>query len=477
MPGAERSRLGDHLVDWKERNCLCDAQCARYGDCCLDSTHFVAAEQRRGAASFTCVDLRQFGGIYMLTTCPPEWSDAGTRSRCEDDNPSLRDPVATMPVTSHRSGLTYRNVHCALCHGDLHPNSTDVWKPRIECPNLMQSLTPNLTIVEISRALSFEAEKNSWVIHLPSHEGTKTYNCNVDPVLPDTSEHIVRRCPTGIIRTCGLNWTNADVRNRCEAYTALVFYQNDGYRNAHCAICNNVPVQNLACVRASSRVSIYGKEFSPKAFAVLFDLSDDSGNIVGMERACSDRDQLYDPFFRRCRDVVCSQEGQDYIAGQCISISPAVDSTEDGSANIGELRNNSHFPAADNMSEYFLNCPKFLLEPDEYEILEDGTVNVPPYHHTYPRDQFYIRHDGHLEICTDEGVEYIDKFNPNMSYVTMSGLGVSIVFLVLHLTAFALLPELRNLSGKNLASLCFSLLSAYILFISGQFLEVSVKNK
>lgn len=472
-PGSERSRLGDHLVDWKDRNCLCDAQCARYGDCCLDSPHFVAAEQRRGAASFTCVDLRQFGGIYMLTSCPPEWSDAGTRSRCEDDNLSLRDPVATMPVTSHQSGLTYRNVHCALCHGDIYPNSTDVWKPRIECPSLMQSLIPNMTIVDISRALSFEAEKNSWVIHLPSHDGNKSYNCNVDPVLPDTSEYVVRRCPTGIIRTCGLNWTNADVRNRCEAYTALVFYQNDGYRNAHCAICNNVPVQNLACVRASSRVSVYGKEFSPKAFALLFDISADSGNIVGKERACSDRNQLYDPFFRRCRDVVCSQEGQNYIAGQCISILPAVESTDDYYANSGEHRNDSHLIAADNMSEYFLHCPKFLLQPDEYEILEDGTVNIPAYHRNYHRDQFQIRHDGQLEICTDEGVEYIDKFNANMNYVTMSGLGVSIIFLVLHLTAFALLPELRNLSGKNLASLCFSLLFAYILFIIGQFLEVS----
>lgn len=475
MPGAERSRLGDHLVDWKDRNCLCDSQCARYGDCCLDSAHFVAAEQRRGAASFTCVELRQFGGIYMLTSCPPEWSDTGTRSRCEDDNPSLRDPLATMPVTSHRSGLTYRNVHCALCHGDIYPNSTDVWKPRIECPSLMQSLTPNLTSVDISHALSFEPEQNSWVIRLPTEKGTKTYNCNVDPVLPDTSEHIVRRCPTAIIRTCALNWTNSDVRNRCEAYTALVFYQNDGYRNAHCAICNNVPIQNLACVRASSRVSVYGKEFSPKAFAVLFDLSGDSGNIVGKERPCSSRDQLYDPFFRRCRDVVCSQEGQDYIAGHCISVLPVVDSGEVYPANSGVYRNDSGALTDDSKSDYFLQCPKFLLEPEEYAVLDDGTVSVPTYHRTYPQSQFRIRHDDRLEICTDEGVEYVDKFNPNMSYVTMAGLGVSIIFLVLHLTAFILLPELRNLSGKNLASLCFSLLAAYTVFIVGQFLEVRIQ--
>jgi hypothetical protein len=251
-----------------------------------------------------------------------------------------------------------------------------------------------------------------------------------------------------------------------------VFYQNDGFRNAHCAICNNIPVQNLACVRASSRVSVYGKEFSPKAFAVLFDLSGDSGNIVGKERACSGKDQLYDPFFRRCRDVVCSQEWQNYISGHCISVLPTVESTEDYPAKNGEYRNNSDALSDDRKSDYFLNCPKFLLEPDEYEILDDGTVNVPAYHRSYTQDRFYLRDDGHLEICTDEGVEYVDKFNPSMSYVTMAGLGVSIIFLMLHLTAFALLPELRNLSGKNLASLCVSLLAAYTVFIVGQFIEV-----
>lgn len=54
--------------------------------------------------------------------------------------------------------------------------------------------------------------------------------------------------------------------------------------------------------------------------------------------------------------------------------------------------------------------------------------------------------------------------------MTLAGLGVSVVFLLLHLLAFALVPELRNLSGKNLASLCLSLLVAYVSFIAGQLL-------
>jgi hypothetical protein len=123
-------------------------------------------------------------------------------------------------------------------------------------------------------------------------------------------------------------------------------------------------------------------------------------------------------------------------------------------------------------SDYFSNCPKYLLEPDEYVVLDDGTVSVLACHRTYTQNQFRIRHDGRLEICT-ESIEYVDKFNPSMSYVTMAGLRVSFIFLALHLAAFTILPELRNFSGKNLASLCISLLAAYTAFILDQFLEVT----
>ena len=68
------TRVGDDL-DLRDRNCFCDSLCSTYGDCCPDSEYFDVVEQRRGAASFSCIDLRQFRGIYMKTTCPPDWED------------------------------------------------------------------------------------------------------------------------------------------------------------------------------------------------------------------------------------------------------------------------------------------------------------------------------------------------------------------------------------------------------------------
>lgn len=60
------------------------------------------------------------------------------------------------------------------------------------------------------------------------------------------------------------------------------------------------------------------------------------------------------------------------------------------------------------------------------------------------------------------------KFSQSMGYISAVGLGVSIACLLLHLAVFFLLPEMRNLSGKNLACLSISLLVAYLSFIAGQ---------
>lgn len=55
--------------------------------------------------------------------------------------------------------------------------------------------------------------------------------------------------------------------------------------------------------------------------------------------------------------------------------------------------------------------------------------------------------------------------------LTYAGLGVSVVFLVAHLAVFAALPDMKNLSGKNLASFCVSLLCSYAAFVTGNWLR------
>ncbi|KAG8277915.1 uncharacterized protein LOC124367750 [Homalodisca vitripennis] len=450
----KNSRFGDDL-DWRDRNCFCDELCRRYGDCCLDSPFYNIAEQRRGIASFTCVDLRQFGGIYMMTTCPPAWGNPRVRAMCETGSNNKRDPISGLPATSHNTSITYRNSYCALCHGDTQ---LELWTPRIECPTL--NIQHNLTRENFTNMLVYNHTRNqpSWGINFKD----RFHPCTIDPVIPDTSSHIVRRCQADAIKTCAVNWTNNDVRNRCEAYTSMVYHGNYAYRNPHCAMCNNEPLQYLGCSKVALR-TFFNKDFSPVAFAVLFDMS--GGKTVGKVQPCT-KTQLYDPFFRKCRDIISDISVFEEL------VIPLEEQQEMMEQALFHNRTNHtsysteyHHVTESNEEQ---QCAKFILNPEDYE-LNNGTVFVPVYDKTFKHGEYTIRDEGTLELCVEAlGIQLADKFGEYMGYITFAGLGVSIIFLILHLTAFLLVPELRNLSGKNLASLCISLLVAYTAFMAGQ---------
>ncbi len=75
----------------------------------------------------------------------------------------------------------------------------------------------------------------------------------------------------------------------------------------------------------------------------------------------------------------------------------------------------------------------------------------------------------YAEICVMEGaVEATKKFPPAMAYVSLVCTALSIICLLLHLLATALVPELRNLPGKTMASLSLALVVAYVAFLTGQ---------
>ncbi|XP_075220746.1 uncharacterized protein LOC142324040 [Lycorma delicatula] len=447
-------------IDWRERNCMCDPMCARYGDCCLDSKYFDVAEQRRALASFSCIELRQFGGIYMRTTCPPGWEDRRIRDLCEAGSyGNNHDPLLNLPATSTLSEVTYRNAFCAYCHQET---LIDPWSPRLECPTFVHF--HNITRDKVTQYLTYNETKSTWGLSI----NNKFYPCTVDPVIPETSSKIVRRCQVNTVKTCAVNWTNVDVRNRCEAYTSLVYQGKEGYRNPHCAVCNNVPLQYLQCTKTLMR-EFFNKEFRAAAFAVLFDLT--GGRIVGKIRPCN-KQQIYDPFFKTCRDILhdISHESDRYY----IVVPERHENITDRNAkkNSDLLQNDSinsiEFLQVDAESE----CLKIVLNKEDY-VKENGTIFVPMYGRRYWNGEYRLRHDGSVEVCVDDdfGTKLVDKFGPYMGYITFAGLGISIIFLLLHLTAFALLPELRNLSGKNLACLCLSLLVAYSTFMAGQVLE------
>jgi uncharacterized membrane protein len=67
----------------------------------------------------------------------------------------------------------------------------------------------------------------------------------------------------------------------------------------------------------------------------------------------------------------------------------------------------------------------------------------------------------------------IPQFAHRIEYITLTGVSLSILFLVLPLSVSAVTPKLRNLSSMNLASLSFSLLVMYCSFFVGSYLSDS----
>ena len=69
----------------------------------------------------------QYNFNWIVNKCPKDWNDPIVTLACETEPAEWQvhlDPINHMPVTSQVSGITYRNLNCAICHQDVtHGNS------------------------------------------------------------------------------------------------------------------------------------------------------------------------------------------------------------------------------------------------------------------------------------------------------------------------------------------------------------------
>ncbi|XP_059481424.1 uncharacterized protein LOC132200182 [Neocloeon triangulifer] len=487
---ARAPRLLPLDTDWKERNCMCDRECSRHGDCCDDapSIQLTAKEQ----LPFECRELRNFGGIYLISSCPSNYSASNeTLEGCENphSNSTHRDPLADLPVTDRESALTYRNAHCAVCN-NANPSNLELWAARLECPSLHSA-----DQMEVRRKLRFE--NGTWGVWLPRVEPPKPpptekevsdkvtaflrrgqqrrsnnsttsaallqrlrrrqqrsvswHACNVDPVLPEGLVHLIRRCRPNVIGQCPDTWREPKVAEMCKAHTAHVFHGvGRTFRNVYCAMCSGVPVQELSCQGLlGTRNGIY-KDFSPTAFAILFDFSP--------THTCHGK--FFDPFYGSCRTLVC-QDSPD--TSDCVSKKPK-------SEPLRQQTTTEESNSIPNDSPNKLDCNTVQLSAEEFTVIDPDTLLVS--HSGVQLREFRLLPNGSAILCKEPLLQDAasfaeDRFGAALGYVTLVCLGVSIICLVLHLLAFCL-SKTHRASANNLASLCIALLVAYIAFLVGQ---------
>lgn len=416
------------------RNCQCDAQCALYGDCCQDSPHFKPSSLKQCVTTGDWNTPANFkDDYYMVKSCPSAWKDEGTRSKCENYTGTIRsEPILGLPVTSNATNITYVNYHCAKCNGDLHIRTTIRWKLAVTC-----GANFSLPLPDINEIMK-EATYGDDFMFKPTFSNASYHICQLYVWRPI---RLLRRCHLKTVVTCPPSWENETVREQCEVYTSLVFrLKKNPFRNPHCATCNGVRDRLTKCEKEDMEIETGSPE--------LFDFSDKSSDDVGRTILCPNENESYDFTAKECRRF----------------------SLEIEERNVAYKSNN----CSGNFSSDLNKCLFFIFKREEYSLIDSCTVEVFPHNKLYSEGKFRIAEDDKLELC----VEYLkagEKFDGLIKYLTYLGLGVSVVFLFIHLVVFATNPALRNISDKSLASLCTALLLAYGASIVGWLLNVGSK--
>ncbi|XP_022101464.1 uncharacterized protein LOC110985056 [Acanthaster planci] len=334
--GPSRGVTGDGMVPL----CHCDQACFFYDDCCHDYVRTCEEPESPSSGTkdyreleldhFSCVffaKYRQTTSFLLVSTCPDEATDTQAAILCED--PGIDDALGSIPCYSNKSGVHFRNVYCALCHG-VNREELIPWDVLVDC-----ALAPRQ--YDVAKALLQSSVKNFDRIE-------QELGCAViiqTPALDDVRQK-PRACYLDVIGHCA---TPQDpLSSVCESYTALVTVagreSTEVFRNPHCALCNlpnepdrvefatdcsgsNVPVFYLSGTfltlgavpwGAESEVEIksFNRPVSPPPISILFDFRADSSvkiiqdrEVLVSETVQCPQNEVYDPFVSRCRRLTC----------------------------------------------------------------------------------------------------------------------------------------------------------------------------
>ena len=119
--------------------CYCDEKCHQFSDCCKEywkrtlnsNTSQLSVNKETKAWNVKCISISNNVqkvsdkiGFRMVTYC------SKSKNACEA---KAGDIESYVPVTNRKSGMTYRNLQCAKCHGTENNNSR--WNIAFEIPH------------------------------------------------------------------------------------------------------------------------------------------------------------------------------------------------------------------------------------------------------------------------------------------------------------------------------------------------------
>ncbi|XP_035232114.1 uncharacterized protein LOC118203920 [Stegodyphus dumicola] len=303
---------------FNETNCECDRSCSVYNDCCIDSTY--RSSTRGSSSQWSRGTCMPFGnepntGAYVVNTCSPDFSGSQeVQRKCQNDD-DISDPLLSAPVTDTSLHVTYKNRYCAECNL-ASPSSLTSWLILLNCESI--EYVSDVTNNYIWSNLKYRSDLKQWGVEV-NNDTVQFHSCNLIFDMPSYVRKDVRLCRANIVSTCPSKWKRLPVKRACESYLAMVYKtgnDDQAFRNPHCALCNGLSVDALVCDKGLS-----GKRRKPLSFALLLDINQSDGDQVGVSiqpvPSCPSG-QKYDPFFKKCRPLVCALPGHSMVNGRCV---------------------------------------------------------------------------------------------------------------------------------------------------------------
>ncbi|XP_062574134.1 uncharacterized protein LOC134235970 [Saccostrea cucullata] len=286
--------------------CSCREDCYRKSNCCPSVVHLnntndsikvndqlICTQTEFKAPGFS---YNETGGnmYWMIATCPPSYPNKDILNNCTQ-NVSLtsnRDVSFYRPVTSAATNETYKNVFCALCHGE-NRNAIIRWKMFVET-DVQKSILDVRETEEKLFELMASSNIDVGVVFLP----------------PDSFKNHTETCFTDYISSCNVSglWTAYDqvTREACEDTNLISIFTDctDLYKNVYCAICNQRdPYRSLSyyCPKTISQIIQI-----PNDTSVILRYSGPSSQLLGHKHGpnCGSG-EIYDPKKKSCLQIIC----------------------------------------------------------------------------------------------------------------------------------------------------------------------------
>ena len=318
--------------DWRTsniyyRNCFCDDLCGVYDDCCAD--HMAPPRQRHGdfrlaKSTITCrrvPEVQRENAIYIVQTCPKEYTDSFVMSGCQTDNDTA---FFNLPVSGRTTGILYRNYYCAVCAGEVN---ITFWQPEVNC-----DVTPAGDDAAILTS--------NLMANMMDHSCYLKYSHSV--MRPRMCKEMRSRCHK--------SFNKKKVERKCKLDTSYMYANYVVFKNKHCAECNFVNETYLSCTDPRSpwvspnggtgpmgpMGATEGGGIVPLSapFSILFDVTEgratfrrstflpdntreDTLSVVSLKDCPFTH--VYDPVARICRPLICREvyDGQD-VEQQCL---------------------------------------------------------------------------------------------------------------------------------------------------------------